>query len=250
MSGRVIVVGSVNVDLVITVDRMPGPARPSPAAATSGITAARAATRPWRQPASGPRRLRRGGRDDASAGARGRRWRPKGSTVAAGRARRRTDRRRAHPGRPRRREQHRGRRRREHGARLRAGPRRAQAAGPDPGTSSWSATRSGPARRTRPCASAGSPGATTILNPAPAGGLDRDRPSTWRTSSRRTGVSSGVPAGGRRAGCRPVGDRAVMVSLGDAPVALLGGGAGTTAGHRGGRPSRRCGRHRSAPATR
>ena len=32
MSGRVIVVGSVNVDLVVATERLPGPARPSSAA--------------------------------------------------------------------------------------------------------------------------------------------------------------------------------------------------------------------------
>ena len=46
MSGRVVVVGSVNVDLVVAVERLPGPARPSSAAGSPGTTVARAATRP------------------------------------------------------------------------------------------------------------------------------------------------------------------------------------------------------------
>ena len=63
MRGRVIVVGSVNVDLVVTRRRAcPRRARPSSAAGSRSITAARAATRPSRRPGSVPGPVRRCGR--------------------------------------------------------------------------------------------------------------------------------------------------------------------------------------------
>ena len=177
MSGRVIVVGSVNVDLVVTTERLPAPGETviggrfarhhggkggnqAVAAARLGAPTSRSSAR------SGATRSASEAR--AALAAEG--VDVDGLLTLAGRG----DRRRPDPRRRRRREQHRGRRRRERGARVasrsatalkRAGARRASdvvLVGHEIRTgATHEALRLGRIA-----------GATTILNPAPAAGLE------------------------------------------------------------------------------
>ena len=225
MSGRVIVVGSVNVDLVVTVDRLPGPGETviggrfaqhhGGKGGNQAVAAARLGATLDFVGAVGDRRIR----DAGARGARRRRDRP----VAALDARRRGDRRRPHPRRRGRREQHRGRRRREQALTPATSAAALERSARGRRTSSSSATRS--RRRRRAGAALGrSRGATTILNPAPAAGWPADRSTLadiltpndgelppWRASgtpeadgadrlrSAGRGARPGEPRGGRRA---------------------------------------------------
>ncbi len=123
MSGRVIVVGSVNVDLVVTVERLPGPGE----TVIGGRFARHHGGKGGNQAVAAARLgaptsfIGAVGDDDFGADARARRSRRRASTSPAGRR---------SPDEPTgvalilvdagRREPHRGRRRREHGARPRS----------------------------------------------------------------------------------------------------------------------------------
>ena len=234
MSGRVIVVGSVNVDLVVTVERLPGPGRDRHRRPVRA-----APRRQGRQPgrrrgaARAPTSLRRcGRRRRVRERARGRRSRRKASTSAGLRhAAERGDRRRPDPGRRRRREQHRGRRRRERRADLGPGAPGAEAAvARCRTTSSWSGTRSGPARPTRRCAWAGSPArrrSSTRPRPAGSAGHTLDladvlTPNDGELDDAGRARAARRPRPSRLLGPDP-GKRAALVSLGRRGALLVAG---------------------------
>ena len=211
MSGRVIVVGSVNVDLVARIRAAAGAGETVTGAAFSehdggkGANQAVAAARLGRPPRSSARSGRDAFGERARACARARGDRPERA-----RRRRRADRRRADPRRRPRREPDLRRVRGERGTH--AGPCRGSARAPrgrPRATSSSSATRSRRSTAREALRLARAAGATTILNPAPATGIDRSvfgladvlcrTGSSWRRSSRRTAAATAErqPATGR-----------------------------------------------------
>ena len=196
MSGRVIVVGSVNVDLVVTVERLPAPGETviggtferhhggkggnqAVAAARLGAPTSRSSARSGDDAFGGDARaaLEAEGVDVGGL-----------VTLADAADRRRADPRR----RARARTASRSRRRRERRARPRSrcdaalkrlGPARRRRRPRRPRDPDRRGPRGAPARR-------GSAGATTILNPAPAGGLDRSTLGARRRPDARTAASS------------------------------------------------------------
>ena len=172
MSGRVLVVGSVNVDLVVPTERLPPPGETVLGGTFERFHGARAATRPSPRPGSAAR--------SCSSARRRRRVRGRGPAGARQRARRRlapvpipeprlgwrssswTPRPRTRSPSP----------RRQRRARRRAWSRRPSAASTRTrATSSWSATRSRPRTAREALRIGRKAGATTILNPAPADGM-------------------------------------------------------------------------------
>ena len=176
MAGRVIVVGSVNVDLVVT---RRAPARSGRDRHRRAVRAA--PRRQGRQPGGGRRAARgadvvhrRRRRRRVRRTRRAPRSRPRASTSRAVVALGRADRRRAHRRRRRGREQHRGGRRRQRGARRPSrSARRSKRLGLDRGdvVLVGHEIRTGATHEALRLGRLA--GATTILNPAPATGLER-----------------------------------------------------------------------------
>ncbi len=255
--GRVIVVGSVNVDLVVTTERLPAPGRDRHRRPVRA-----APRRQGRQPGGGRRPARGDGPSSSarsgttrSGGRHGRRSRPRGSTSpglltlpdeATGVALIVVDEAGENS--------HRRRRRRERGARLGPGAGRAQAPRTQAGGRRARRSRDPDRRDPRGAPARPHRRATTILNPAPAHGLERSDAragghpdARTRASWRRSPAGDGRPSAQakRLLGPEP-GDRAVLVSLGANGTLLVDGKR--SRGDR--RPRRSRSSTRSGPATR